>query len=177
MASSAPASIPAPAPASRARRLAALLYEGVLLFGVVFIADYLFDTLTQSRHGLVLRDARQAWLFVVLGTYFIWFWTHGGQTLAMKTWHVALVGPDSRPPRWPTAVLRYALIWLPLVVGGLSSLALPLGARLAVLILCASLPYLWSLLDREQQFLHDRLLGTRLVLRKKPTKLQAQPAA
>ncbi len=41
----------APAPTVR-RRLAAMLYEGVLLFGIVFFAGYLFSTLTQQRNGI-----------------------------------------------------------------------------------------------------------------------------
>jgi len=44
-----------------------MMYEGVLLFAVVFLAGYLFDTLTQSRHALMLRDGRQVWLFIAIG--------------------------------------------------------------------------------------------------------------
>ena len=72
------------------RRLCCLLYEGLLLFGVVFVASYLFSTLSQTRHALDNRHALQAFLFVVFGIYFVWFWSRG-QTLAMKTWHIRLV--------------------------------------------------------------------------------------
>ena len=81
------------------RRLLSMTYEAMLLFAVVFIAGYLFDTLTQSRDALMLRHTRQAWLFVVLGIYFVWFWTHGGQTLAMKTWRIRVIDVDGRG-RW-----------------------------------------------------------------------------
>jgi len=97
---------------SRKRRLAAMLYESMLLFGVIFMAAYLFDTLTQSRHALTLRHERQLWLFFVLGFYFWWFWTHGGQTLAMKTWHIKVVTEEGKPVTGVTAVLRYFLCWL-----------------------------------------------------------------
>lgn len=127
---------------SRRRRLAAMLYESMLLFGVVFIAAYLFDTLTQSRHALTLRHERQLWIFVVLGVYFYWFWRHGGQTLAMKTWHVKVVQKDGSPIGPIQAVLRYMLSW-PLQLSGVA--------------------LMYSLFDPEGQFLHDRLLGTRLV--------------
>lgn len=60
----APATLPSTP--SRLRRFACMMYEGVLLFGVVFLAGYLFDTLTQSRHALALRHTRQAWLFLVM---------------------------------------------------------------------------------------------------------------
>lgn len=127
---------------SRLRRIACLFYEGVLLFGVVFIAGYLFDTLTQSRHALTLRHARQAWLFLVLGLYFVWFWTHGGQTLAQKTWRIRVVDQHGQPIGWWRAIARYVLCW-PLVFSGLG--------------------LLWSLFDRDRQFLQDRIAGTRLI--------------
>lgn len=124
------------------KRLACVLYEAILLFGVVFLAAYLFDTLTQSKHALHLRHARQAWLFFVLGVYFIWFWTHGGQTLAMKTWRIRLVNTNQQSVSIKQALLRYLLCY-PLVFSGVS--------------------YLWYFFDKNKQFLHDRILGTMLI--------------
>ena len=72
------------------RRMACWLYEGTLMFGVVFLAGYLFSALTQTRHALDNRHGLQAFVFVVSGIYFVWFWSKG-QTLAMKTWHIRLV--------------------------------------------------------------------------------------
>jgi hypothetical protein len=48
----------------------------------------------QQRHALYLRHALEGWLFAILALYFIWFWRHGGQTLAMKTWRIKLVSKD-----------------------------------------------------------------------------------
>lgn len=172
---SSPLASPLP-PASRLRRFGAMLYEGVLLFGVVFVADYLFDTLTQSRHALMFRHTRQAWLFLILALYFVWFWTHGGQTLAMKTWHVRLVNRDGGPVTVGRALARFLLVWLPIALGGLGAMRLPLGLAAALLFVCASLPYLWSLFDRDGQFLHDRLLGTRLVMHKKSARPATSPS-
>ena len=50
--------------------MACWLYEGILMFGVVFIASYLFDTLSQSRHALANRGLRMGFLFLVFGIYF-----------------------------------------------------------------------------------------------------------
>jgi len=75
---------------SRGRLFASMMYEGVLLFAVTFLAGYLFDTLTQSRHGLVLRGTRQIWLFLAIGAYFFICWRRNGQTLPMKAWHIRL---------------------------------------------------------------------------------------
>jgi uncharacterized RDD family membrane protein YckC len=147
------------------RRLFSMLYEGVLLFGVVFIAGYLFDTLTQSRSGLANRHARQVWLFIALGIYFTWFWTHSGQTLAMKTWHIRLVDRSGSPLRPLRAAARYFLCWvfllptLALLKGfGASPLLSVIGLGLAFCV-----PPCWMLWDRDSQFVQDRLAGTRLI--------------
>jgi uncharacterized RDD family membrane protein YckC len=80
------------------RRMACWLYEGMLLFGVVFIAGYLFSSLSQTRHAMDNRPGLQAFVFLVFAIYFVWLWSKG-QTLAMKTWDIRVVttpDPDSR---------------------------------------------------------------------------------
>ena len=52
--------------------MAAFVYEGVLLFGVLAIAGYLYSSLTQQRHALHGLAGLQAFLFVVLAIYFTW---------------------------------------------------------------------------------------------------------
>lgn len=142
-----------------------MLYEGVLLFGVLFISGYLFDTLTQSRTGLAHRDARQLFLFLVLGLYFTWFWTHSGQTLAMKTWHIRLVDRAGQPVGIGRALARYVLCWcLPLAaLALLDQLAAPRWTLVVGPILAFALPPFWMLFDRKRQFIHDRLAGTQLI--------------
>ncbi|MGB7481372.1 MAG: RDD family protein [Burkholderiaceae bacterium] len=162
MASSNPA---IPSSPSLTRRLCSMLYESMLLFGVVFTAGWLFSTLLEQRHALYLRGALQDWLFLVVGAYFVWFWSHGGQTLAMKTWRLRLVTADGRPVGIVRAIGRYLLAWGWLLPG--LAAAWLLGARgwLLVLIPAVNL-LLWALtiyLDPERRFLHDRLAGTRLV--------------
>jgi uncharacterized RDD family membrane protein YckC len=155
----------APATPSLARRMASFLYEGVLLFGVVVIAAYLFGALAQQRHALYLRHGLQGFLFIVLGIYFVWFWTHGGQTVAMKTWRVRLVAADGKPLSQPRALLRYLLCWAWFLPGlALAWLAeLRGGAAFGALALNVLLWMLASRLAPQRQFLHDLLAGTRLV--------------
>ena len=149
---------------SLSRRMACWLYEGMLLFGVVFIAGYLFSALSQTRHALDNRPGMQAFIFLVLGIYFTWFW-HRGQTLAMKTWHIRVVDRKGLPLTQSRALLRYLASWLwfapPLVV------TWPLGLpALEVAVLTLGWVAIWALLSRfhpEQQFWHDALAGTRLV--------------
>ena len=147
-------------------RLLCMVYEAMLLFGVVFIAGWLFSTLLQQRHALTLRHAQQVWQFIVLGVYFGWFWTHGGQTLAMKTWRVRVVTRAGELLSWPRALLRYALAWLWFLPGlALAWWIEAHGAMLLVLpLLNAGVWALTSRLDQDRQFLHDRIAGTRLVL-------------
>jgi uncharacterized RDD family membrane protein YckC len=147
-------------------RLFCMVYEAMLLFGVVFIAGWLFSTLLQQRHALALRHGQQVWQFIVLGVYFGWFWTHGGHTLAMKTWRVRVVTRAGQALSWPRALLRYLLAWLWFLPGLV--LAWWLEARGSMLLLLPMLnAVLWALtsrLDPDRQFLHDRIAGTRLVL-------------
>ena len=142
-----------------------MLYESMLLFGVLFISDWLFSTLLQQRHALQMRHAGQAWLFCILGLYFVWFWTHGGQTLAMKTWRMRLVTRDGGKIGTGRAVGRYLLAWLWLLPGFTLAWAIEAKTWTLLLIPAANIT-LWAaaaLLDRERRFLHDRIAGTRIV--------------
>lgn len=154
-------------PPSRLRRFASMMYETVLLFGVVFLAGYLFDTLTQSRHALMLRHGRQAALFVAIGLYFVLCWRMNGQTLPMKTWHIRLLDRAGRVPSPGRLVWRYLLIWpIPLAIAGLVWLASRWTGWRSVdmfIVLAPFGAFIWSWFDADAQFLHDRLAGTRLV--------------
>lgn len=145
------------------RRLACWLYEGVLLFGLVFIADYLFDTLSQSRSALAQRELRMGYLFVVFGIYFGWFWSRG-QTLAQKTWHIRVTDTNGQPISQQRAVLRYLLAWVwflpPLAAHGLG---LGLLSTVGLLVLWIAAWALASRLHPQRQFWHDQLAGTRLI--------------
>jgi len=117
-----------------------MLYEALLVFAVAFFAGWIFYFASGGRdatHGW-LRHAEQAFILAVLAAYFLWCWLRGGQTLAMKAWKIRLI--DINPKN---AILRFAL---------------------AVLLVPTGISILWSLFDKDRQFLHDRLAGTRLVL-------------
>jgi uncharacterized RDD family membrane protein YckC len=147
-----------------ARRMACWLYEGMLLFGVVFIAGYLFSALSQTRHAMDNRPGLQAFLFLVLGIYFTWFW-HRGQTLAMKTWHIRVVDAQGQPLSQSRALYRYLASWLWFLPPVLVTWPLGLPA-LEVAVLTLGWVAVWALLSRfhpERQFWHDALAGTRLV--------------
>jgi uncharacterized RDD family membrane protein YckC len=114
-----------------------MAYEAILLFAVAFFAAWLFYFASGARDATSgwLRHALQLFIAAVFAGYFLWCWLRGGQTLAMKAWGIKLV--DVTPGK---ALLRFVL---------------------ALALFPASIA--WALFDRDRQFLHDRLAGTRLV--------------
>jgi uncharacterized RDD family membrane protein YckC len=147
------------------RRMACWVYEGMLLFAVVFVAGWLFSTLGQVRDGMdARRPLLQAFLFVIFGIYFTWFWAKG-QTLAMKTWRIRVVDCAGQPLSQKCAMLRYACSWLWFLPPLAALSPLKLGGANSLLVVFAWV-VLWALLSRlhpQRQFWHDALAGTRLV--------------
>ena len=134
------------------------------MFGVVFLAGYLFGTLSQTRHALNNRHALQAFLFVIFGIYFTWFWACG-QTLAMKTWDIRLVDRHGQRLTQQRALVRYLASWAWLLppLAALAPFRLS-GAESLVII--TGWVLVWALLSRlhpQRQFWHDAWAGTRLV--------------
>ena len=127
------------------RRLVAMSYEILLLSGVVAVLVIAPHVLIGAfAHRLATPTVLWAHLFLVLLVYFIGFWSNGGQTLAMKTWRIRLLTAEGLPVRPAQALLRFLLCWPSLVFGGVG--------------------IVWALIDRDRQFLHDRIAGTQLVM-------------
>ena len=99
--------------------------------------------MTGTTPGLPRRLASMVYeaflLFAVafFAAYFLWCWLRGGQTLAMKAWRIRLVDVTALK-----ALVRFGL---------------------ALVLVPTLISIVWSFFDRERQFLHDRLAGTRLV--------------
>ena len=130
---------PAPLPV----RVAAMIYESLLVIAVLFVASFIVLPVVGDLHSGWQRHLFQAYLVVVLFAYFATFWLRSGQTLAMKTWRIRLDDRSGGRVSFRQAALRFAL-----ALAG----ALLVGAG-----------YWWALFDRDRQFLHDRVAGTRLV--------------
>ena len=146
------------------RRMACWVYEGMLLFGVLFIAGYLFGTLTQTRNAMDNRHGLQAFLFLIFGIYFVWLWSKG-QTLAMKTWNIRLVDVQGRPVSQARALLRYLLSWIWLLpsLSLVWLLGLPAAGLVALVLGWVAIYAALSRLHPQRQFWHDALAGTRLI--------------
>jgi uncharacterized RDD family membrane protein YckC len=156
-----------------ARRLACFVYEGVLLFGVVMAAGLVYAVFTRQRNALVGLHGLQVFVFAVLGAYFVWFWSRGGQTLAMQTWQIRLLTSKGRPVSKLRALGRYLLSWLWFLpalsmvwISGLKSTALSLCALVAGVLAYAALTWLHP----RRQYWHDAVCGTQLVTWKSPPK-------
>lgn len=139
------ASRPAP---GIARRLFCLVYESLLLTAVILLAG---GIATGIAHALGIEHPRwltQACLLLTCAAYFMVQWLRSGQTLPMKTWRMRLETVEGRPLNAMSALRRLLLA------------AIGYGA--------AGITVLWALIDRDRQFLHDRLGGTRLVSTAEP---------
>jgi uncharacterized RDD family membrane protein YckC len=130
-------------PAPFLARIAAMVYETLLVTAVVFVAALPFLYLAGNAETGWKHHVFQAYLLGVLFAYFSAFWLRSGQTLAMKTWRIRLVDPTGGTLSLKLAVQRFFLALIGLLFVGLG--------------------FWWALFDRDRQFLHDRILGTRLV--------------
>jgi uncharacterized RDD family membrane protein YckC len=133
------------------RRLGALLYDGILLSALLLLATAcliipydLLATRPYPHADWLYRTLLQLYLLAVIAGFYVYFWTHGGQTLGMRSWRVRVVRADGGPLNTGDALRRFA--WAALSL-------LPLGLGLW-----------WCLVDREHLAWHDRASGTRLLL-------------
>lgn len=153
--------------APRPRVFASMMYESLLLFGVVFVTAYLVTSFSQNTDPMRNLELLQTILFVVIGLYFVVCWVRIGQTLPMKTWHIGLVTKTGTQPSISQFILRYGAAWIIPLIGAwlVYQLALFRGWN-SINILIIFTPFLnfvYSYIDPQGLFLHDRLANTRLI--------------
>lgn len=130
------------------RRLAAMVYDGLLILALAFVVSALLLMASGGRLGQPDRPPWLLWahriaLAASIWGFFAWFWIHGGQTLGMRAWRLRLVAVDGSAITWAQTIRRFA------------------GATLSLVAL--GLGYLWVLFDPDRRSWHDRLSGTVLV--------------
>ena len=157
----------APAP-GLTRRLAAFVYEGILLFAVAMAMGLVYSPWVQQRNALDHRNGLMIALACSFGAYFIYFWTRSGQTLPMKTWHIRLARLDGSKLSLPHALLRYLLSyawWVLPVAAAIQMRKHDLGfGAIAFVGILSLLGYaLLALALPGRQYLHDVLCKTMLV--------------
>lgn len=125
------------------KRYLAVVYEALLVLALALVLT--------AAYIMLVGDASQGWkrfglqllLWAAIGAYFVRCWIITGQTLASQTWKLKVVDGQGKLLPRQQAVIRYLVA---------SLLLLPAGITLW-----------WAMIDREQQFLHDRLLGSRII--------------
>lgn len=130
-------------PVSLLRLLAAALYDFLLLFTLLFFASFLVVVPLEIHPGHELFGLYQAYLLGLAFIFYAGSWTHGGQTLGMRTWRFKVVNTDGSALGWKTALVRFTMAvisWIPLGLG-----------------------YFWILFDAQSRSWHDIVSGTRLV--------------
>jgi uncharacterized RDD family membrane protein YckC len=130
------------------RRFAALLYDGVLLAGLLVV--FTSGAVLLNHRRAIEPATAGAWVYLyragsigVIAGYYLLNWTRGGQTLGMRAWHLRAVSDTGMPLAWRAAALRFVfgvLAWAP-----------------------AALGVLWLYIDPEHLALHDRFSKTRVV--------------
>jgi uncharacterized RDD family membrane protein YckC len=166
-----PAAVPPRRRATFARRIAALGYEALLLVAMAFVAGFLFlpflprsaNHETLSVPSPLARAAMFCALVAGAAFYYTWCWSGGRQTLPQKTWRLRLVDRRGQPLRRGRALIRYAAFWIgpALALVGYGVLHPSGHGRQALAF--AALNYCWAIVDRDRQFLHDRLSRTVIV--------------
>ena len=123
------------------RRVLCMVYESLIVLALLLVGGLVTVWLPADVAGVEggSRLALQMWIAALLVAYFAGCWWRFGQTLAMKTWRLVVTAADGSPLRPGRSLMR-------------------------LLVATATLPVsiLWPLLDRDRQFLHDRLAGTRV---------------
>ena len=122
---------------------AACVYELLLLVALWFISAWIFIALFGEATHAYKRFFLQVYLWLVTGAYFVWCWSKSGQTLAAQTWKIKLVNQAGKTLSVKEAIIRY-------VLASASSLIFGLG-------------FLWIFVDKNQSYLHDRLLKSRFI--------------
>lgn len=125
-----------------ARRFAAMFYDALLLAGVLFFAFIPFVALFGDLAAQGYNPLSTLYMVAVALLYFGWQWTHGGQTLGMKTWKIRVVSLNGGAVSWRQATLRFFMALV-------SWAALGLG-------------YIWAIRDPDCLTWHDRVSGTRM---------------
>ena len=122
--------------------MAVIAYDGLLVLALLFIATALALPFNKGEAFSSSQIVFPIYLLSVSFFYYGWCWTHGGQTLGMKTWKIKLKTLDNTPVTWLVALKRF--------VFAIISWA------------CAGLGFLWRFIDKKRYTWHDRLSKTGL---------------
>jgi uncharacterized RDD family membrane protein YckC len=126
------------------RRIAAMLYDGLLILALLFLSTLPFIAV-RGGDPVEIGDNRlyQIILALVVYAFFVGFWIRSGRTLGMQSWRLQLETADGDKPSIGTATMRFLAAIVSWAVLGLG--------------------FLWQLWDKDSLTWHDRISGTRIV--------------
>ncbi len=105
-------------PATLLRRLAAALYDSLLLVALWMLGTFL---ILPFYHGEAVPSGSwwyPLYLISITGLFHAWFWSHGGQTLGMRAWRLWVTDETGEIPSFRLGLWRYAcslLAWFSLL--------------------------------------------------------------
>lgn len=158
-----------------ARRIWSSLYELALLFGINFVTALVVQILLTLINMRLPNWGHSLISFSVMGAYFSYCWTHGGQTLAQRTWRLKVMQTQGNTISYRQAWLRYILAYLGVIPAFLiawtqihnhvQTLSPSIIYTLAIgLALLNWLALLGTALAHPQKIaLHERLSGTQTI--------------
>ncbi|KRE88688.1 transporter [Frateuria sp. Soil773] len=160
------ATLPTSQPCPLWRRLAALVYDLLIVVAIVMVVGLLCQLATGGRLIGTGAQVRIPWWYqplqgLAVSAYFVASWLRGGQTVGMRPWHIRVTAADGGRPSPRQAVVRLLVAALPLL---LLELAGPLGLRTALWAVSGAWA-LWfavALFDRHRRTLHDIAAGTEI---------------
>ena len=123
--------------------IACILYESILLFAILFVAGVIHRAIFGDPQTDIQRFYLFMYSWVIAGLYFVFCWVKSGQTLAMKTWNLELIGYDGNFLSIERAIKRYVIATFSLMFFGIG--------------------FIWALFDRDGLSLHDRFTGGRVI--------------
>lgn len=161
-------------PAGMFRRVAALVYDSLIVVAVLMVATVPFlpfigNRVLVAQEVGALAHLYHLWELLIIALFFGFFWTRRGQTLGMQAWRLRVEQSTGELLSWPRALLREALALLPWLPGFLvlsyavsaHSVVQALGLGLLSLGL-ADWISMWF--DPFRRTWHDRRADTRVVV-------------
>lgn len=156
------------------RRFPAMIYDSLLLLAVLIFATIPVILFT---HGEATRSGNpfvSTWLFMISFLFFVWFWTHGGQTLGMRAWKIRLQQENGQAVTLWQALLRFITglpAWAVLALGIFISSTPAANHLPASLQKLESLPwlvliapgFLWLIIDHWPNSWRDRFSQTQVL--------------
>ena len=129
-----------PIPAGLFRRLAAIVYDALLVVAILMTTVTLLVALTNTA---VAGQNVLGLLFIESFAFFAYFWIFRGQTLGMLAWRLSIVTGSGYQMTFSQAFLRY--------FGALAGFA------------ALGLGYFWILIDAEKRAWPDLISDTRIL--------------